>query len=660
MKQILLPLFLLAGVTTQAKKYYISSSGENANNGLAPATAWKTIAKVNSFTFAANDSILFRRGDRFYGGIIVSRSDLNYGAFGTGAKPIITGLIKITGWVNLGNNIWEAPTTDVKEDVNLVLRDDAIQQVGRYPNSDAKNKGYLAYTASTSTSLTGPALSPDMNWTGAEIAVRLFRWEIRRRKVISHSGGVVTFANMADVPKPNCGYFFQRDPRTLDQDGEWFQNGATNKLSMYFANNNPGRYTIQVATIDTLFNNRKSNISISNLSFAGAGKAAIMSVGGRGIVIKNCDANNNGADAITAWFCTNVTVEDCTTSNSLGSGIKLYGPSTGSVNLTVKKCTVDKTALVAGMETTDIASSGNAIFCNGGNNIQILNNIIRNSGYNGINWKGNNVYIKYNLIDSFCSVRDDGGGIYTYVVKGNSVVAGTNRNIVSNIILNGISAPFGTPGASQSSVVGVYMDEGTRDVIIDSNTIANIIGSGIHGNGNGNIIITNNTTYHTIVSCSFQRLANENPVRGIVVKKNIFYPYRFRYRNQAINLPTLLTKEADMLAMGTIDSNYYSLRPGADTSLSATITWNNGSHYNETHNNFQMTGASNIDKHSTNVENSGTLEYNAGSASKVVSFPGLSKKDVFGNVYNNSVTIPPWSSKVLIPNGTASTSKKPR
>ena len=51
--------------------------------------------------------------------------------------------------------------------------------------------------------------------------------------------------------------------------------------------------------------------------------------------------------------------------------------------------------------------------------------------------------------------------------------------------------------------------------------------------------------------------------------------------------------------------------------------------------------------------NTGSLEYNASNTPRTVTFSGLSKKDVFGNVYNNSVTIPAWSSKVLIPNGTA-------
>src|SRR6185436_18609891 len=106
---------------SQAKNYYISTAGSNTNSGLTPAAAWQTIAKLNSSfsSIAAGDSILFKSGETFYGSIVVRKSGTTakpivIGSYGTGAKPIITGLSTITGWVNLGGNIWEAPTTKVK------------------------------------------------------------------------------------------------------------------------------------------------------------------------------------------------------------------------------------------------------------------------------------------------------------------------------------------------------------------------------------------------------------------------------------------------------------------------------------------------------------------------------------------------------------------
>ena len=137
-------------------------------------------------------------------------------------------------------------------------------------NADAPEGGYLIYTGASTSSITGPALSSLKNWTGAEVAIRLNRWEILRKIVTGHSGGTINFAAHSIAPRLNYGYFFQRDPRTLDQDGEWWQDGTNNKLRMYFGNNNPTMYSIYAATIDILFKSVYSSTSVSNLSFNGS------------------------------------------------------------------------------------------------------------------------------------------------------------------------------------------------------------------------------------------------------------------------------------------------------------------------------------------------------------------------------------------------------
>lgn len=640
--------------------YYISLLGDNTT-GLTPAHAW-TFAKLGSSmgTIIEGDSILFHRGETFYGNLVFVNSGtmVNYiyfGDYGVGVKPIITGLSTVTGWVNLGGNIWEAPLT-VRPDINLVLRDGIVKQVGRFPNFT-----YFTYTASTPTTITGSALSTTTNWVGAEVAVRLFSWEIRKRRVDVHSGGIVGFQTMTDVPTINYGYFFQRDSRTVDIDGEWYQNGTTNKLRMYFGNNNPGVYTIQVATKDTLIKSTKSNLVFNNLYFYGCNKAALMQVGGSNITIKNCDVNTTGEDGITAWFSTNVTVDSCSVYNSLGSGIRIRSASSGIVNIVVKNSTVNKSSFIAGMEPNS-GNIGDGIQVYGGDNVTLTNCIIKNSGYNGIGWNGSNVLIKNNFVDSFCLVRDDGGGIYSYDHFGSTIVEGVNRRHVSNIIDNGIGY---APGTSRTypSANGDYTDEGTRGVTMDSNTIVHISYNAFQGNNNANLIIRNNTVFQSYVAFAYQRLSNgPGPLmRGFHVAKNIFYPYRFRYRNLANNLPSVLTKEQDIpLMFDVLDSNYYSLRSGIDTSLWATTQYSDKTHTLFTANNFSyLTGTIGVETHSINVPNTGIIEYNASNYPRVVAFPGVSKIDVFGTVYNNSVTIQPWRSVILIPNGSTGSNIPP-
>ena len=81
--------------------YYISSSGNDWNDGLTQETAWATPFKIyarNIATpFVAGDSILFKRGETFNGSFTTislkgsAGNPVVIGAYGTGAKPIING-----------------------------------------------------------------------------------------------------------------------------------------------------------------------------------------------------------------------------------------------------------------------------------------------------------------------------------------------------------------------------------------------------------------------------------------------------------------------------------------------------------------------------------------------------------------------------------------
>ncbi len=72
-------------------KYYVSqANGDDANDGLSPDTAWKTLDKLNSTSFASGSIVLFERGGA-YRGQLIARSGVSYGAYGTGTKPALYG-----------------------------------------------------------------------------------------------------------------------------------------------------------------------------------------------------------------------------------------------------------------------------------------------------------------------------------------------------------------------------------------------------------------------------------------------------------------------------------------------------------------------------------------------------------------------------------------
>ncbi|HUX58715.1 MAG TPA: hypothetical protein VMV77_17220, partial [Bacteroidales bacterium] len=106
MRKVLTILFLFLVLKVSGTDYYVANSGSDASaDPTNPLTPWETITKVNTEwalgTFFPSDNIYFKRGDTFYGGIIVTESGtsgfpLTIGAYGTGADPIISGFTTLT------------------------------------------------------------------------------------------------------------------------------------------------------------------------------------------------------------------------------------------------------------------------------------------------------------------------------------------------------------------------------------------------------------------------------------------------------------------------------------------------------------------------------------------------------------------------------------
>lgn len=88
---------LLLGPPARATTYFVAAAGSDSNSGTSSGAPWQTITKVNGSAFLPGDSILFHRGDAWYGTSLVipssgsSGSPITIGAYGTGANPVIKG-----------------------------------------------------------------------------------------------------------------------------------------------------------------------------------------------------------------------------------------------------------------------------------------------------------------------------------------------------------------------------------------------------------------------------------------------------------------------------------------------------------------------------------------------------------------------------------------
>jgi hypothetical protein len=108
----------IAGSAWAATFYVDATAGNDTNDGLSQATAWKTVAKVNGATFAAGDQILFKRGQVWNESLVppssgASGNPIVFDAYGTGESPTLTGYVPLPAstWTADIANVWKTSIT---------------------------------------------------------------------------------------------------------------------------------------------------------------------------------------------------------------------------------------------------------------------------------------------------------------------------------------------------------------------------------------------------------------------------------------------------------------------------------------------------------------------------------------------------------------------
>jgi parallel beta-helix repeat protein len=505
MKNIFLLAFLCVASISKAATYYFSSvTGDDSRTSLQatnPSTPWRSLEKLTDFNLSLKpgDIVLFKRGETFFGSLSIrsagiSGNQVTYGAYGTGANPLISGFVTLTNWVQHSGSIYYAPLNVTN--LNIVTMNGSARAMGRFPNT-----GQLKYEANNgNTSITDNELPASPNWTGAEVVVRKYRFILDRHKVTSHSGTTLAYStssengnNSAFSPVKNNGYFIQNHLGTLDQQGEWYFDPVAKRLYMHFGGSQPSAFVVKASARDfNTFVTSTNHVKIENIDFEGGNKKGIWVTSSSNVLIQDCNFSNQGGSAVYAVDVNGVTMRGGTVNTSFSNGVNFEHNAN---NCRVEGVSISNTNMMPGTGRSGSGiSDGIAVV---GNNTVIANNRVINSGYNGIAFQGDNVLIERNYIDTYCTIKDDGGGIYTYI--GESQAISHNRKIRNNIILNAIGAREGTDAynyEAHGKGAGIYLDEYVNNVEVTGNTIANGDWAGIFMHNAHTSQINNNIIYN--------------------------------------------------------------------------------------------------------------------------------------------------------------------
>jgi hypothetical protein len=516
-----------------ADYYFSSSQGSDSRSELqaqSPSQPWKSIKKLNEIagSLRAGDRVLFKRGDSFDGTIKLIASGTEtapifFGPYGSGERPIITSLKTIDQWKSLGNGLYESLNSIVVDDeVRIVVFNNNIQEMGRFPNKNDPNGGYLTIeTPHGVTGVSSKSLSTAPSFVGAKIVMKLNPYIINSYKVSAQIGEKIEFSGMpADskyVPQTGYGFFVQGHPRTLDQLGEWYFNPSTKKLVMFFGSKDPSSYSVQVASNKYLLENGKaSGIVFRDISFRGANDTSIELAGGSSIIFDNISVEFAGYDGLHSIGVSKLRIVNSTFRNNGNNAIYLRSGNLGAI---VRNNLIENTALIPG-NIRNGDRNGIAVFAVSDNSL-IENNRIINTGFNGIQFNGNNTVVNSNFVKSFCLTKNDCGGIYTF--GGSQRV---NRKVIRNIVLDAVASKVGEPNINPTRrflAEGIYLDDNTDGVEVRGNTVANSENSSLKMSNVRSIIVSDNLFYNARRHVLMSNNMIGQDTRNVIIEKNTFF-----------------------------------------------------------------------------------------------------------------------------------------
>ncbi len=645
---ILVPIFVGIFPVRGNNYYFSNNSGDDTRSpaqAQVPATPWRSLAKLNQIfpQLQPGDSVLFKRGEVYYGSIVAGASGVEgrpivFSAYGQGYEPIISGFTRLGGWTaGSTNGVWQSPCQGCGMRVNMLTVENVPRPMGRYPNN-----GYMTIQShSGNNSITDNSLSGSTNWAGAEVVIRKNRFTIDRNAILSQQGGTLNYKGPGYYqPADGFGYFIQNDIRTLDQPGEWYYDPKAHMMNIFYGAG-PVPPDVMASSVETLIVIQgKQNLTFTGLTFTGSNGNAFSISDAANINILSCRIYFSSIDGVNAVRSHNLTLSQLTIDHSDNNGISILDGH----NNTVSDCTVRYSGSIPGMGNYELAYIG--ILISGLNDV-VQYNTVDTTGYIGIYFlKGPNL-IKNNLVDYFCYLKDDGGGLYTWSAD---IDSATQRNagvVTGNIVLNGVTAPDGTDKAHAAIAIGVYLDENSSGIEVSDNTVAHCT-SGIFLQDAHEVTVKGNILYDNQSQINMRHALDKGTFRNDDVSGNSAVAAKSGQVVLELSSGVSSGVGANVAAFAGIHDNFYSTTGTGGTFYRVVTRQNNQnvqdkgalgdwqSKYGKDANSVQTVPAGGI-----------RFEYNASKSAKSVSLDGTYKNPA-GKTFQGQLKLEPYKSEVLI------------
>jgi hypothetical protein len=704
---ILSVLFSLSWSATPAAAattiYYISySGGSDANDGTSPGAPFQTVGKANSLNLLPGDQVLFKCGDTWRADPLIlthsgnASAPLKYGSYPApdcADKPSLSGSRPIGGWTLDAGNVYKATLSavDFPLGIDQLFRAGQRLTMGRWPNIDAPNGGYSFVDGhSTGGSQITDNELPAGNWNGAIVHIKNIRWSMLDRQVTGTNGKTLTLNQGLSClvsSWSNCigwGYFINNSRNTLDQDGEWFYDPASRVVYLYSAQGAPANIEgsvipangtdltqggLMLSSGDATAFVVVDNLEIKNWFNHGIGtpggmsgdiyhditlrNLAIHDVDGAGANLSSwLERPSDGRKGLRGGY--NLVLDHNLIDGANSFGITGYFASSTFTNNTIRNIALvknlGKSGMGCGLTSNECTENGDGLrirlynLLNSGYGNTLQGNYFEKIGYNGVDVFGPETRLENNVIIRSCYTKADCGGVRVF---GSDSIAATtvyNVHLVGNLIIDIPGNVDGCEASRAAFGMGIYIDNYSRNVETRGNTVVDTTVSGIlYQRSTGQIV--DNTVFNASSGTEFSaQIDLGGSETQVSMSGNALYGLKS-------NAWTLYVSALSNIL--SADNNDY-FHPYVSQHIAYGPSW--------TRKTFaQWQALSGQDVHSktnwftqsSGDASRGKIFYNQAKISQTFNLGSRQYLDLDQNPVTGSLTLAPFSSKILVDNGPA-------
>ncbi|MFW6326700.1 MAG: LamG-like jellyroll fold domain-containing protein, partial [Bacteroidota bacterium] len=434
----------------------------------------------------------------------------------------------------------------------------------------------------------------------------------------------------------------------LDTAGEWYYDKNSGTLYLWTSNgNSPDNHLIRASVNDNaVIAEGKNHISIEDLELLHSNSDGVYLNGCDYITVKNNAFILPDARAIAAESSSsdNHVISNNYVNGANHEGICLKGSSHSITDNVIENINLFENIGVSGVGKP---MGGRGIYVSYGTQNVIKHNKLQNIGYNGIQmFEAPYTTIENNVVKNACLIKEDGGGIYCFNTSETN--PGCEYSVVrGNIIDNVPGTGEGYPGSLRQGC-GIYMDDRIHHIKIENNTVSNVSCYGIYLHNNKYIDVVNNTIFDT--GSAYRATGSYNATANSIKNNTIVNLASSNYSGISAVLGMLSSKETSIV---DIDYNVYvdhhrekPLRDMSDYTYKTFSDWKT------------TTGKDANSKYKNSSLADGEYEklfYNDTKQSKSFSLGSYVYKDLDENEISGSITLEPFTSKVLIKTNTETT-----